>query len=371
MPSKKIGFWCVIILMICVQASASIGSIHIGSITQSTIMNVPRAGHSATLLTNGQVLIAGGCIVRGCENQLTPTAELYDPKQHTFTLTGNLAVARVGHRAILLDSGEVLILGGWAGDAATATAEFYDGESDTFNYAGEMLEPRDGFTATLLHDGQILITGGYNGAMKRLSSAELFDPATGTSVSIAPMSEPRMAHSASLLPDGRVLLVGGNSGRGKVLSSTEIFDPTTRRFTNVGNLSTARHKHGAVTLDNGDVLIIGGSGAGDFDQQYNTTESFDADTQSFYKTATMQGKRFKISDAITVLDYHSVLIAGSNPRAEIYNVDTDQFIEVGGILGQELSYTTATMLENHQVLIIGGYSDKLQVTDNTWLYTPN
>jgi WD40 repeat protein len=363
---QKIFFWLALIIISCVQASENTGSI-----TSFLAMNVPRAGHTATLLSNGKVLVAGGCIAQGCENELTRSAELYDSTEKTFTATGELNIARVGHRALLLPSGEVLILGGWAGDATTASAELYNPDTETFEIAGELLEPRDGFTATLLHDGLVLITGGYNGAMNRLLSAEIYDPGTQTSKAISPMSEPRMAHSASLLQDGRVLIVGGSKSRGNVLSSAELFDPATETFSGVGNLLDPRHKHAAVTLPDGNVLIIGGSDAGDFGNQYNSTERFDVDTLTFQSTATMQGERFKIADAVALLEDGTILVAGSDARAELYNPYTNRFDNVDGSLGQELSYSTVTRLENNQVLITGGYTDTIQVTDKTWLYQAN
>ncbi len=291
--------------------------------------------------------------------------------EKTFTETGELNIPRVGHQAVSLPSGKVLILGGWAGEAATAVLELYNPETETFELAGEMLVPRDGFTATVLQDGRVLIIGGYNGSMNRLQSAELYEPSTQTSVAVSPMSEVRMAHSASLLQDGRVLIVGGSQSRGNILSSAELFDPTTQTFSPVANLSTPRHKHAAITLPNGNVLIIGGSGAGDFDEQYSTTESFDVRNLTFQPTATMQEERFKISDAATLLADGNVLIAGSGMRAELYNTAANRFGEVGGSLGQELSYSTATRLENNQVLIAGGYTDSIQITNKTWLYESN
>lgn len=366
MFQKKVYFWAMLVFIGCVQASENTGFI-----TSFLTMNLPRAGHTATLLPNGNVLIAGGCITQGCDNDITQNAELYDPAWQTFTVTGELEVARVGHRAILLSSGKVLILGGWAGNAATATVELYNPETEMFEPAGELLEPRDGFTATLLQDGRVLITGGYNGAMNRLSSAELYDPSTQTSVAISPMSEPRMAHSASLLQDGRVLIVGGSQSRGKILSSVELFDPTTETFSTVGTLATPRHKHAAVTLTNGNVLIMGGSGAGDFDEQYNSTELFDVSSLTFQAGAPMQEQRFKISDAVTLLGDGNILVAGSGTQVELYNTAANHFSDVGGSLGQELSYSTVTRLGNNQVLITGGYTDSIQVTNKTWLYEAN
>jgi hypothetical protein len=356
-------FWLSLILLGCVQASENTGSL-----SSFVTMNLPRAGHTATLLADGKVLIAGGCIAQGCETKLTASAELYDPAQQTFRDTGPLQVARVGHRALRLASGDVLILGGWAGAETTAIIERYSVQRGRFETAGELLEPRDGFTATVLHNGKILVTGGYNGTMNRLASAELYEPVTQTSHRVAAMSTARMAHTASLLPDGRVLLVGGSRGRGEVLSSAELFDPATNTFRVVGDLSIPRHKHAAVSLPSGDLLIIGGSGAGDFAEQYSSTERFDPTTLTFQPNATMHGERFKISDAVATLSDGDILVVGSNPEAELYDNQTEIFSVVEGSLEQALFYSTATELENEQVLVTGGYDNNLRVTDHTWLY---
>jgi WD40 repeat protein len=360
---RKIYFWLSLVLMSCVQASGNIGSIR-----SFLSMNEPRAGHSATLLSNGKVLIAGGCTVQGCESQLTSGAELYDPVRQTFTPTGDLNIARVGHRAIALASGEVFIFGGWAGNAATAVVERYDPETETFELAGELTEPRDGFTATLLQDGRVLITGGYNGAMNRLSSAEIYDPTTQTSVAISPMSKSRMAHSASLLHDRRVLIVGGSRSRGNILSSAELFDPATGTFSVVGNLGTPRHKHAAVTLTNGSVLIVGGTGAGEFEEQLNSAELFNATTLVFEPTASMRAGRFKIPDAVQTFRDGNILIAGSDDKAEVYDASRHEFYQLTGEIGLELSFSTATLLANGDVFIAGGYDPSIRVTDKTWLY---
>ncbi len=104
---KRSMFWFVLILLTFVKASTFIGSVNM-----HLPMNVPRAGHTSTLLQNGNILITGGCIAQGCENRLTDSAELYDSVNQQFVKTGSMDVTRVGHHAISLSSGKVLILGG-------------------------------------------------------------------------------------------------------------------------------------------------------------------------------------------------------------------------------------------------------------------
>ena len=341
------------------------------SLLQVPAMQETRAGHTATLLPDGQVLVTGGCVVDGCDGGVTPSAELYDPVRNMFSAASSLSVARVGHRAVMLTDKKVLILGGWTGVEATGMAERYDPETKQFEVVGEMLEPRDGFAATQLPDGRVLITGGYSGRMNRLSSAELYNPETDRFTALPAMQEARMSHTATLLADGRVLIVGGSSARGHVSATAEVFDPETQQFELVGRLTMPRHKHAAIVLESGDVLIVGGAGVGDWNEQYNSTELFDAATLSFRPAASMNSRRFKLPDAVTLLSNGEVLVAGGGARAEIYHPETDTFRVAPGALGFDLAYTTATSLQNERILIAGGYDERLHVVGNAWLYATN
>src|SRR3546814_15139756 len=117
---------------------------------------------------------------------------------------------RVGHSAIVLADGLILMVGVWTRTGVTDLVERYAPETGRFEAQGRMLEPRDGFSATLLADGTILIVGGYGEGMRRLASAERNDPARWRPRTAGSMSEPRTSHTPSLLADGRVL--GPESG---------------------------------------------------------------------------------------------------------------------------------------------------------------
>lgn len=365
MMVKQILFGICIPILILGLVSAAVGTEKVAPIASMTL---PRAAHSATLLTNGKVLIAGGCIVDGCENKLTASAELYDPVTNSFQETGAMNVARVGHAAILLATGKVLTLGGWAGNNATTTAELYDPETQSFSIVGEMNEARDGFSATLLQDGRVLIAGGYNGGMTRLASAEIYSPKDNSFTPVGTMTTARMSHSATLLQDGRVLMVGGSQSRDNILSSSEVFDPSTNTFSASANLHTPRHKHAATLLDDGSVIVLGGAGAGDFSEQYASAEIFNAKTLSFHPISDMSAARFKIPDAVVTLENGQVLVAGSDERLELYDTKTQSFRTVPGNLDTERSYMTSTRLSDGNVLIAGGYDGDIRVANQTWLY---
>src|SRR5580698_7303303 len=168
-------------------------------------MQSPRASHTATLLQDGRVLIAGGVNESFCSPSDPPlaSAEIYDPATPSLTtLAGNMTTGRAGHTATLLPDGRVLIVGG---DSSNGTAEFYDPSTGKFTATGSLLMPRSGFNATLLANGKVLITGGAS------EDAEVFDPSTGQFTSAGPYvgsltgTFTANASTSTLLPDGTVL----------------------------------------------------------------------------------------------------------------------------------------------------------------------
>jgi WD40 repeat protein len=223
--------------------------------------------YTATLLPNGKVLVAGG------EDSDTAvaldTAELYDLASGTFSPTGSMGTARVAHAASLLTSGKVLVSGG-ANGAAISTAELYNTASGTFSSTGDMTTAREGHTATLLTNGKILITGGSD--VSTLSTAEIFDPASGTFTATGTMAQQRSAYTATLLADGTVLVAGGSAPNGG-LSSAELFDPATGLFSVTGSMITGHAAHTATLLNDGTVLVVGGSGRSLFHQNQITSRS--------------------------------------------------------------------------------------------------
>jgi hypothetical protein len=173
-----------------------------------------RATHTATLLSDGRVLIAGGFHQEGTAEVAIASAEIYDPATNTFTPTGDMTEAHVGHTATLLPDGQVLIVGGWSTAGRTARAELYDPQAGRFSHVADMAAPRAGFTATLLLTGQVLLAGGESANRRAQRVAEIYDPATRTFATSGSLNTGRAAHTATLLDDRRVLLAGGNSSRG-------------------------------------------------------------------------------------------------------------------------------------------------------------
>jgi hypothetical protein len=213
--------------------------------------------HTATLLPDGRVLVAGGSAFGG-HGQAVRAAELYDPASRSWTATKSMIDARWGHTATLLPNGRVLIAGGFVGVGSLASAELYDPKDQSWAATGSMDTGRAKFTATLLLDGTVLVAG--SGPRR---SAELFDPASGSWAATATTVEWRTNDAtATRLLDARVLLTGGGCGcpADEVsLASAEMYDPASRTWVLIDDGLRARSSYTATLLLDGGVLFVGGS----------------------------------------------------------------------------------------------------------------
>jgi hypothetical protein len=313
----------------------------------------PRAAHQATPLPDGAVLITGGCIDEGC-SRITNSAEIYDPGSRSFQPIAPLAVPRAGHRAVRLDDGRVLVVGGWTGAATAAIAEVYDPATGHWTESGPLQQPRQSPIAQLLPDGRVLVAGGADDGMNPLASAEIFDPRSNGFLAAGAMLTPRASHVATALSDGRILITGGNTRRrGAALASAEIYDPTTGRFQPAGDMSDRRHKHGAVRLPDGRVLVIAGSDEAGRRGLYRRTEIFDPTTGRFSPGPELKAARYKIVDAVVVLPSGAVLVSGGAARPERWDpADVAGFRPLRGELDAGRSFATATALTDGSVLMV-------------------
>jgi len=330
-----------------------------GAFTPTGNLTTQRTGHTATLLTSGNVLIAGGsAILAG--SPVWASAELYDPLTSTFTLNGGMTTPRAGHTATLLPDGKVLIAGGYSSQEMgslgnlLARAELYDPSTNSFTVTGTMTRPRQGHTATLLNTGKVLITGGESSVPSVIeSSAELYDPLTGTFAATGSMAATRTAHVAALLPNGGVFIEGG--GICDAQPNPELYDPVSGLFTLTGpsaytpDLSAVS----ASLLPNGDVLAILNVGC----DILSGAEVYDSAKGTFAAAPGMTVSRGY--NTATLLPEGRVLIAGRDwahdgGSGELYDPVTRAFTAVDGSPGREEGHS-ATLLPDGSVLLAGGW----------------
>jgi N-acetylneuraminic acid mutarotase len=333
--------------------------------TTTSSMTMRRGRHTATLLPNGTVLVAGGFMM----NNVTAlnSAELYNPQLGTWSNTGSMAISRAGHTATLLPNGRVLVAGGLNYNNSSgigivlSSAELYDPVSGSWSSIPSMSTAREFHTATLLPNGKVLVAGGSDSTT--LNSAELYDPSTSTWSNTGSMTMAREFHTATLLPNGKVLVAGGSDST--TLNSAELYDPSTSTWSNTGSMTMIRRSHTATLLPNGKVLVAGGSG--------DSADLYDPQNGTWTSTASMSTSRR--SHTATLLPNGTVLVAGGFNgngiilnSAELYDPVAGTWSNTGSMSTPRYSHTE-TLLPNGELLVAGGVINGAVVASSAELYS--
>ncbi|MFH1620283.1 MAG: kelch repeat-containing protein, partial [bacterium] len=285
-------------------------------------LETTRKFHTATLLHDGRVLIAGGA-----DELETPTAdaELYDPVSDSTSPTANtMTVARWYHTATLLKNGRVLICGGrttQAADSATDDCRLFDPATNSFSQTvnTNMQGARSMHTATLLASGRVFVAGGINDSGTYMSTTETYDPGTDFWTPGWPLLEDRAHHSASVMNDGNVLIAGGYNAVNKqenqgFLESAEIYNPFGGRVTTL-KMPYRNSRQAALVQPDGSVELIGGLG--------NITTSY------FTPYLTLASGSKGYSDNIPTSSCTATINGSSIIR---FPVDTDLSSTVNGVV---------------------------------------
>ena len=315
-----------------------------------------RFWHTATLLNDGRLLIAGGAATDS-PGHTTPalyldSTELFDPETGTSSAARGMSAARTRDMGILLADGRVAIMG-----AHLAPVEIYDPQSGRFSAHNSTLG--DIGTATLLPNGRLLTYC--------VMGVAVFDPDSGRFTPLTGTIASRGGHTATMLRDGRILIVGGGypAALGK---AAEIYDPTSNTFTEVGELHNERRGHKAVLLQDGTVLIIGGS-KGDLSSPEPVTEAelYDPATGTF-STAGNPGIT-PIWAAVVLRTGKVFLIGGEDGNVILYDPLSGAFAPTGDSIGQSRVFFSTTVLRDGRVLIAGGMKDG-EASDHVLVYSP-
>ena len=309
-----------------------------------------------------------------------------------FGATGSMHTARTGATATLLSNGKVLMAGGaktttGSTEDVYASAELYDPATGKFSPTGSMTAARSFATGTLLPDGRVLIAGGEGCADPRhcsdvihginglefLASADLYDPATGKFTATGSMTGVAYGGTAILLPDGSVLIAGGNQW-------ADLYDPSSCKF--VRTAKQAGFQAAATLLPNGKILL-----AGDHLGDYRVGGLYDVTSGKFATislalpagTPSVQYKGAPItrtvpSTATLLKDGRVLLFEGG--YLETYDPESGSCADAGFISpAGEWDDATATLMADGRVLYEGGVlvdpnSDEHASTNTVVLYDP-
>jgi hypothetical protein len=345
-------------------------------------MKTARLAHTATLLPDGRVFVAGG---ETAARDMIAAAEIFDPVHGDWSDAPPLPAPRSNDVAVLLRDGRVLLAGG--GRSApigqpsslevTGSALLFDPATQSFATTGALLTPRSHFQAVLLDSGEVLAVGGgaatthadCNGVPNcgpiadPLASAERFDPGTGTWRAAAPMKTARYSFTLTRLADGRVLAVGGVNATvpsGTSTRTAEIYDPSADAWTDAAPLPVPdREHHSAILLDSGSVMIAGGKQANI--GMIRLVDLYAPGTNAWTAAPPLSAVRTD-PNLVRLQSGHVLAVGGyDQPTSEdvaeavIYDGDTGAWTKIGSLADGRVSQTT-TLLPDGSVLVAGGFA---------------
>lgn len=224
----------------------------------------PRAYARAVVVATGEILILGGMDASDPRVSV-PFTELYDPASGIITVLDQPIAGRLNQGVTIAWGDRVVVTGGteWLGEAwrSVSRTDVYLPWSRTWMRAPHMSQPRSDHGAVALQDGRVLVTAGNKDA-RVLRSSEIFDPQTMEWSDAAPLPRGRTQFSMATLPDGRVLVAGGFEEDGSISRSTWLYTPWTDTWKKGAEMLEIRLNHSMVRLPDGDLLFFGGEAMG-------------------------------------------------------------------------------------------------------------
>jgi tripartite motif-containing protein 71 len=331
--------------------------------TDTGPMGNPRNDHTATLLQNGKVLVAGGYNLGSGSFWDLSSVELYDPFTNTWSQAAPMMTARIRHVAVRLTDGRVVVAGGVNRSGGIAGAELYDPATNSWSPAGSMSVPHpEDFTANLLPNGKVIVIGGYANKPdtssdpnpeQAIANVDIYDPSTNSWAPGPPLPTARYGHTSTLLPNGTVLVAGGMMWTVGWFSSTNIYHPDTNSWTSGPPMSTTRVMHSALPLADGNVLVAGGAGGSG-----PSAEIYHWASNSWLPAGSMTYSRYDFTS--TLLPSGKVLVTGGFDyglgSAELYDPFNNQWYTAYSMSAGRANHT-ATLLPNGKVLVVQATSE--------------
>ncbi|QES10364.1 Kelch-like protein 17 [Streptomyces venezuelae] len=305
-----------------------------GSWSPGRPMGTARRLHSTTLLADGRVLVTGGFTgANAYPVRPLDTAEVYDPASGDWSPAGRLREARCGHSATLLPDGSVLVAGGTGRRSADSertlySAELFDPALPGWSKAADMTDARSFHPAAALPDGRVLVAGGWVATRRdwragtALAYGECYDPATDTWTPTGILTGPRAGHTLTALADGSVLATGGSDGEGGADGRLDPYSKATverwhpeagGRWTREHDMPCGRTQHRAVRLRTGEVLVMGGGNDLLGDAGYRSAARYHPETRRWTQVPGMTVGRTDF--AAVALPDGRVLVAGGTVRS--------------------------------------------------------
>ena len=340
------------------------------TLEESAFLTKTRSFHTTSLLADGTILVAGGENSSG----ITNASEIFDPIKDSWSTFGlNLRNSRKLHTATTLTSGKILVVGGFAGvTGAQSNVELYNPTTKSWEATASLATPRYSHTATLLANGDVIVIGGQNQS-GIIDSVEKYTVTSGTAVisTVGSMKIQRKYHSTVKLQNGNILVMGGIDDAGNYLSQVELYDSTAKTWSDKSHMNSARANFSATVLEGGKVLVIGGE---DNKGVLDKVEVYDPTVGTWL---TVAGPPVKITKHVAILlDDHTVLVAGGSnasgtlPKSYIYQPATDSWSPRPGILKAPRTAHTATKLADGTVVMIGGIDYSNSPTAKVEQYDP-
>ena len=329
-------------------------------------MVAARRAHTATLLGDGTVLVAGGESTSGATTTYLLSAELFDPKTNTFAATGALTGGRSGHVAVHFSNDHVVIAGGRNAAGAVNSTEVY--VAGKFHAAGPLHAPRTQAAATLLDTGVALIAGGLDGSGAVVDTAEQFDASTEAWTSISSMPHKRVGYFLTTLQMSRgpMAVAGITTATFGDLADADVYVPTASKWVATGLLSEPRYNFGGAQLADGRVLVASG---------YQVTkggcipgaELYDPNKSAWSKAGTLTTARTE--HTLTALAGGTAVAVGGVVRdgqraitsylksVEVYDPTTNAWSALPDLKQARFGHTS-TLLADGRVLVAGGSADQ-------------